>query len=129
MRADPIDLNEYRKSVDKDAAVQRFARQTNDRGAPLRSQILELNQTLREAQQQMGHLDIGSCVMRIPEFDFYLLLRRFPDLNSTDPTENANAWEKFLRSPYSDEYRIRKHDGKQRRRGEAATLPTGGRGY
>ena len=115
MSNDPIQLDEFRSQVDGKIVAQRLARATNHRGAPARKSVLELNQTLREAKHQMGHLDIGSIMMQIPEFDFYVLMRRFPELNSPDQTENANAWEKFLRSPRSEQYRVRKGDGKRKR--------------
>lgn len=125
-RNDPISLNEYRQRVPHDAVVQSFARETKRRGAPLRSSILELNQSLRNAQEQMGHLDCGSLTMRIPEGDFYILLRRFPELNSTDPETNKRAWEWLERQPFAEKYRVRRNDGKRlRQRG----LGRGERGY
>lgn len=112
-RRDPLQDEEHRKRVNTDNVVQMFARETKRRGAPLRSQVLELNQTLRGAQEQMGHLDCGSLTMRIPEGDFYILLRRFPELNSTDPETNKRAWEWLERQPFAEKYRVRRNDGKR----------------
>ena len=115
--SEAVALEDFREQIDNQEVAERFAKVTEQRGAPLRSSILELNQTLRGAQEQMGHLDDASIMGRIPEGDFYILLRRFPELNSPDPTENNNAWEKFWRSSVSEPYRIRRNDGRRIRNG------------
>lgn len=115
-RVDPFSLDEHRQRVNSDAVVQNFARVTKKRAAPLRSAILELNQTLRGAKEQMGHLDCGSITMRIPEADFYILMRRFPELNSTDPATNKRAWEWLERQPFAEKYRVRRNDGRRIRK-------------
>ena len=125
-RRDPFLEDEHRARINPDNVVQMFARETKKRGAPLRSKILELNQSLRGAQEQMGHLDCGSLTMRIPEGDFYILLRRFPELNSTDPETNKRAWEWLERQPFAEKYRIRRNDGK---RLGVTGLGRGARGY
>ncbi len=112
-----VAIEEFREQIDNRAVAERLARVTEKRGAPLRSSILELNQTLRGAKEQMGHLEDGTIMGLIPEGDFYILMRRFPELNSTDPAENEAAWEKFWRDPVSEKYRIRRNDGKRIRRG------------
>lgn len=110
--SDPFQQTEERQRVGKNFN-ERILRSVPARGNPLRSSILELNQSVREAKEQMGHLDCGSLVMQIPELDYYVLLRRFPELNSVDPTENKNAWDKFLRSPEAAPYRLRRNDGRR----------------
>lgn len=112
---DPIQLDEFRQRVGK-KANDRILKAAPAKGNKLRSDILELNQSVRNAKQQMGHLDCGSLMMQIPELDYYVLLRRFPELNSQDPTENKNAWEKFMRAPESEPYKVRRNDGKIGRR-------------
>lgn len=112
-----VAIEEFREQIDNQAIAERLVRRTNQRGAPLRSQILELNQSLRGALDQMGHLEDGTIMGRIPEGDFYILMRRFPELNSTDPAENNAAWEKFWRDPVSEPYRVRRNDGRRIARG------------
>lgn len=84
-----------------------------DTGNNLRRRILTLNQRARNSREQMGHFESTSLVLQIPELDYAVLLHRFPELNSPDPTENKNAWDKFLCAPESEPYRVRAHDGKR----------------
>lgn len=79
---------------------------------PERKRVLELNQSVRQAHEQMAHLDIGSLVLQIPELDYYVLMRRFPELDSRDAEIQRKAWDKFLRDPRSEPYRVRRNDGK-----------------
>lgn len=60
----------------------------------------------------LGHNEFGSVVLSIPELDFYVLARRFPDLVAPDPETNRKAWDKFLVSPESAPYRTRNTDRK-----------------
>lgn len=84
--------------------------------APLRDQVLETNRKFREGQlpAPRHHEGIGYVGLRIPEFDFHLLKLRFPDLNSKDHEIRHKAWQKFLRDPRSEQYKINKNEGRRR---------------
>jgi hypothetical protein len=116
--ADPLQQSDERKRIGK-TFNEVILSDAPASGNKLRRQILETNQSVRDAKEQMGHLESGSLVLQIPELDYYVLLHRFPELNSTDPTENKNAWNKFLCVPESEPYRVRKRDGKRARRDAA----------
>jgi hypothetical protein len=82
-------------------------------GDPGRREVLELNQTLRG--EQCGGLpdDLGYVALNIPVFDMRALQMRFPDLASLDADIQHRAWLKFLASPESAPYKLRKRDGKK----------------
>lgn len=51
----------------------------------------------------------GGCAgveLSIPEFDYAVLIVRYPELNSKDGVEQTNAWKRFLASPESEPYRV-----------------------
>lgn len=60
----------------------------------------------------LGHNEFGSVVLSIPELDFYVLSRRYPDLVAPDAETNKKAWDRFLASPESAPYRTRTTDRK-----------------
>lgn len=71
----------------------------------------------------LGHQDFGSVVLSIPELDFAVLQRRYPDLISRDNETNKRAWLKFLASPESAPYRVRDTDGKGKQRQSSVIVP------
>lgn len=75
-----------------------------------RREVLERNQKLRNRAEPLGHQPWGSSVLNIPELDFYVICNRYPDLMSPDAEIMSRAFEKFLRSPESEPYRIRNTD-------------------
>jgi len=80
------------------------------KGNKERREVLQRNQSLRNLANPLGHQDWGSSVLNIPELDFYVLCKRYPDLMSPDAEIMTRAYEKFLRSPESEPYRIRNTD-------------------
>lgn len=70
--------------------------------------ILKALQAIRDGNapkpREAGSL--GRVALAIPELDFWVLVRRFPDLNSLDAEIQHKAWIKFLRSPLSQQYRV-----------------------
>ena len=105
------DLDEFKRDMSKrfrDAMLAAMPKAPNQE----RKRVLELNQSMRDAQEQMGHLDMGTLVLSIPELDYAILIRRFPELNAPDAETQKRAWEKFLRDPRSAPYRVRRNDGK-----------------
>jgi len=81
-------------------------------GNASRRQLLTLNQELRNLDTPMGHHSWGSNVLQIPELDYYVLVKRFPDLQAPDAEISTRAWDKFLKSPESEPYRVRRTDRK-----------------
>lgn len=58
----------------------------------------------------LGHQEWASVMLSIPELDFYVLTKRYPDLISPDQQIANKAMDKFLRSPESAPYRVRDTD-------------------
>jgi hypothetical protein len=79
-----------------------------------RKEILNLNKELRNLTDPLGHSPWGSIILQIPELDFYVLVKRYPDLMSPDAEISTRAYDKFLRSPESLPYRVRNTDKVQR---------------
>jgi hypothetical protein len=50
-------------------------------------------------------LDFGAHLLTIPELDYYVLIHRFPDLQSLDAEIKTRAWKKFARDAASLPYR------------------------
>lgn len=48
----------------------------------------------------------GEHVLRIPERDYYALLKIFPHLNSRNAGEQKAEWERFFRSDFALAYRV-----------------------
>jgi hypothetical protein len=79
-----------------------------------RKEVLNLNKELRNLTNPLGHQPWGSTILQIPELDFYVLVKRYPDLMSADAEISTRAYDKFLRSPESEPYRVRTTDKVQR---------------
>lgn len=74
--------------------------------SPERRQILDSVAAVRNGVQPHRHLKWARHSMRIPEKDFYALIRLYPGLIAQDPAEKTAAWEEFERSPFSEPYRV-----------------------
>lgn len=74
-------------------------------GNPERRQILEQAHQLRVDGIRPGTPWAGSELM-IPELDYYVLVRRFPDLSSPDSEIRLKAWKRFLATSAADPYRV-----------------------
>jgi hypothetical protein len=57
----------------------------------------------------------GYAALSIPELDYYVLVIRYPELNSKDADEQRKAWQKFCRSDASLPYRVDASVGKRAR--------------
>jgi hypothetical protein len=80
------------------------------RGNETRRQVLTLNKELRNLSTPLKHMDWGSLMLNIPELDFYVITKRYPELLSPDAEISTKAYDKFLRSPESEPYRVRRTD-------------------
>lgn len=68
--------------------------------------VLETVKRVREGVDPHRHAPFARHTMRIPEFDYYALLKLYPDLASHDPQTQQDAWHSFERSPFSERYRV-----------------------
>ncbi len=75
---------------------------------PERRSVFESVQRVRDGNEPHRHLPFARHTMRIPEQDFYALVRLFPGLIAHDPAEKNAAWEAFEKSPLSEPYRVGK---------------------
>lgn len=73
---------------------------------PMRNAVLESVKRVRQGIDPHRHAPFARHTMRIPERDFYALLKLYPGLKSTDPETQRDAWDRFERSPFSEAYRV-----------------------
>lgn len=72
-----------------------------------RKRILEHNQALREGRLPgPRRLDDGEVVFKIPESDFKVLTRIYPELVSKDHAVRLAAWKKLRASPVGEKYLV-----------------------
>ena len=75
---------------------------------PERQAILDHVKRVREGIDPHRHAPFARHTMRIPEQDFYALVKLFPGLISLDVDEKQAAWAQFEKSPFSEPYRVGK---------------------
>lgn len=87
----------------------------NRGGDPDRPRILDMNRKLRDESlnTDIGE-GLGYLALNIPVPDMRVLELRYPDLVSQDHEIRLKAWKKFIASPESEIYKIRKGDGKRK---------------
>jgi hypothetical protein len=86
----------------------------NRGGNPDRPKILTLNEELRKLDRLEGvPEDWGYVALNIPVPDMRVLQVRYPDLASPDHEIQLRAWKKFIASPESAPYKLRRNDGKR----------------
>lgn len=74
---------------------------------PNRRVVFESVQRIRDGNESHKHAPFARHTMRIPEQDFFALLKLYPDLNNhTDPEARCAAWDRFERSAFSEPYRV-----------------------
>ena len=73
---------------------------------PERRTVFESVKRVRDGIDPHRHLNFAQHMHRIPEQDYYALLRLYPALNAIDPMERSAAWEAFHKSPFSEPYRV-----------------------
>lgn len=77
----------------------------SDKPNELRQSVLNTNKAVRD-NGGAGELEWGRSELHIPELDFYVLVHRFPELNSPDNEIQHKAWKKFLNSPAALPYKV-----------------------
>lgn len=75
---------------------------------PERFAVLETVCKVREGVNPHRHLPFAEHTLRIPEHDFYALVRLYPGLIARDPHEKQAAWDALHKSPFSEPYRVGK---------------------
>ena len=70
--------------------------------------VLESVKRVREGIDPHRHAPFARHTMRIPEQDFYALLKLYPDLMAHDPERKQAAWDRFEHSAFSEAYRVGK---------------------
>lgn len=74
---------------------------------PNRRAVLESVKRVRDGNEGHKHAPFARHTMRIPERDFYALLKLYPDLNNyQEPEAQRAAWDRFERSAFSEPYRV-----------------------
>ncbi len=78
-----------------------------------RQVVFETNQKVRDGVQGHRHPTFAEHMLRIPEQDYYALLKIFPNLNNNQqPMAREDEWKRFMASDYSLPYRVYKtHKG------------------
>ena len=69
--------------------------------------VFEANQRVREGTQGHRNMPCAEHMMRIPEQDYYALLRLYPNLNNNrEPMAREDEWKRFMASAFSEPYRV-----------------------
>ena len=76
--------------------------ETSDPGA---AGALATNQKLRQ-EGVVGKRPDMHWTLSLPEFEYYMLIKKYPDLNSPDHEIKTRAWKTYLRSAESKPYRV-----------------------
>lgn len=96
--------------------VERFGvpRSVLNDGAPKRVKLLERISRIRQGTDPAPRdTGMGKVALSWPEFDYYVCMHRFPELNSRDAEIRLKATRKFMASPVSEPYKVSKTDGKR----------------
>lgn len=81
--------------------------------------VLREAQLAREGRLDTRHAPFAEHQMRIPIEHWRALARLYPGLNSRDPVEYAEAYDRLLKSPLADPYRVRSRQAQLGRIGVA----------
>lgn len=95
---------------------------TNARKAPRiqeRDEVLADNQQRRQGSLPVTRLDDGYVSLKIPEQDYAILTRLFPELKAKDPVVRLAAWKNLEASELGDKYRVTERSPNQVRRATA----------
>lgn len=69
--------------------------------------VLREAQLAREGRVGTRHAPFAEHQLRVPVEHWRALARLYPGLNSRDPVEYAGAYDRLLKSPFADPYRVR----------------------
>ncbi len=90
---------------------------------PSRQRVLDANDAIRRGNaDKPRRLPDGEVAFRIPEADWGVLMRMYPELNHPDATTRLAAWKKFRHSPLGEPYLVVRTPN-QVRRGARRTTP------
>lgn len=82
--------------------------------------VLQEAQLAREGRVGTRHAPFAEHQLRIPTDHWRALARLYPGLNSRDPAEYAEAYERFYQSSFADPYRVRSRQAQLGRIGVAS---------
>ena len=78
-----------------------------------RTAILDDNKKRRDGSLPVTRLEEGYVAFKIPERDYKVLTRLFPELVSPDEVVRLAAWKNFEASELAERYRVTKHSPRQ----------------
>jgi hypothetical protein len=85
-----------------------------DRGGhPSRQAALQANAEMRKGRVGGVPDDWGYVALNVPVSDMRILQVRFPELASPNADVQHRAWQRFIRSPESAPYKVRRNDGRR----------------
>lgn len=73
-----------------------------------RQAVFDSIRRVREGIDPHRHLPFARHALRIPEADYYALIKLYPALASPDPLERSAAMEHFEKTPFAEAYRVGK---------------------
>lgn len=73
---------------------------------PGRRSILEQVEKIR-TEKVAQSFNWGRVELEIPELDYWMLVRKNPELISADGETKTRAWKKFIANPDNRKYRVR----------------------
>jgi len=81
--------------------------------------VLQETQLAREGRVGTRHAPFAEHQLRVPVEHWRALARLYPGLNSRDPAEYAEAYDRLLQSAFADPYRVRSRQAQLGRIGVA----------
>lgn len=74
---------------------------------PSEDRILSLNRELQKNPGALRDLDFGEVILNIPENLYWLLVKRFPDLNAKNAQARTAAWLKLYNAREFSDFRVK----------------------
>lgn len=72
-----------------------------------RFNVFDANKKVREGTLGHRQMPCAEHALRIPEQDYYALLRLYPNLNNNrQPMAREDEWKRFMASAFSEPYRV-----------------------
>lgn len=85
---------------------------------PTRNQVLTANEAIRRGNaRKPTKLPDGEVAFRIPESDWPVLQKLFPDLAHADASMRHAAWKKFRHNPVAEKYLVTRTPSQVQRSG------------
>lgn len=75
---------------------------------PARFAVLKSVQRVREGVDPHKHAPFARHTLRIPERDFWAIVKLYPALISKDAEQRQAEWDRFEQSAFAEPYRVGK---------------------